>query len=199
MKNAKVSTSQIMASALTTTEHFHYLKCDCDGPVRKRWAISFSSTDGGANANAGARRNLRKKLSHVGERECDTAFGRRVAPTCEVHENCAAGTAPSRPRIVVEDDNNVVDGVGAEQRFSACWVGELNRSIVVAISRVVAPAVVSLHRGDRQDGAGALNAIVAIKDAKNVPGADWGCAVAFAFEGAGAAAAQGAARCAPAK
>lgn len=71
----------------------------------------------------------------------DAAFGWGKALSGEVHEDGAAGAFFARPCVVVEDDDEVVDVVVAPEMFGACRIGVDDRSVVVAVCGIVAPAV----------------------------------------------------------
>lgn len=67
-----------------------------------------------------------------------------------MHEYGAPQISAARSYVVVEHDYQVIDAVVAPQPFSTCWIGMAYRSVVIAISDCVAPAVARRDGADRQ-------------------------------------------------
>lgn len=99
----------------------------------------------------------REDALQVGEGECNAALGRRVTRARDVHEDGAALAADARDAVMVKHNDDVVDAIVAPQAFGARAIGMTDEPVVVAILRVVAPAIVDAdcpHRKTRCRPAG---------------------------------------------
>jgi hypothetical protein len=105
--------------------------------------------------------------------------GRRIAGTCHMHEDGAAGAPHARHPVVVQHDDDVVKAVRAPQTLGAGGIGMANQAIVVAVAGGIAPAVAAADRAHGQARRWAPDTIRAVQHAKHAPAADRRRAVAF--------------------
>src|ERR1700686_800799 len=82
-----------------------------------------------------------------------------------MQENGAAPAA-NRPRqVVVEDHKHIVEVIVTPQALMACGVGQANGTVVAAVRRVVAPAVVAADRRYRKARDRAAKPVRTVEDA----------------------------------
>lgn len=72
----------------------------------------------------------------------DASFCRRVIFVSDVHEDRTAAPFDTGAVVVADDHNEVIETVGSLHSLSACWIRVLHRSVVVSVSRCIAPSVV---------------------------------------------------------
>src|SRR5215467_8220540 len=94
-------------------------------------------------------------------------------------EDGALPSAHARGRVVVEHNQYIVEPVGAPKPLSARRIGVLHQTVVVAVTRGIAPPIIDTQRPGRQQGVRTPNPIGAIEDAKKRPGSRRGGAVAL--------------------
>lgn len=105
-----------------------------------------------------------------------------------MQEDSAAAMATTRPCVVIEHNDDVVNMIGAPQVFRTRWIGQAYEAIVVAIERCVAPTIAKSNSGCRQRRLRPRLAIGPVQHADRTPGSDWCRTIAFAFYRSAAAA-----------
>ena len=118
------------------------------------WGARYSGSDRLPNNDARARAEPWEEAAHGLRRDSDAAFGRREIFARDVEEDGAAGAAFCRSKIVVDDDDDIVEPVGAPEALVACRSREADRLVVGAVGGIVAPAGVAMDGGDGQRGPG---------------------------------------------
>jgi hypothetical protein len=111
----------------------------------------------------------------------DASLSRRKIGPRDVQEDRTPVATDSRPRVVADDDHDVVEAIFTPQLLRARRVGKLHGAIVVTVPRSVAPAVVGPDRLNGQRRARSPDAIGTIKNAQEAKAAQRSRAVAFAF------------------
>jgi len=107
-----------------------------------------------------------------------------------MHEDGAALSSHPRPVVVAEHEHDIVKVVGAFQSFGAPLRRKRDQPIVVAAGGIVTPAVVFADRAHRKLGprpGAPVDPVQHLADGKAPEGR---AAVAFAFQGADAGAAE---------
>jgi hypothetical protein len=84
----------------------------------------------------------RQQAHHVPSAQSNAAGGRTKSWSGEMHEYGAASTLNAWPRIVIEDDDHIVERVVAPKALGAGGIGMRDAAIVVAIPHSIAPAVI---------------------------------------------------------
>jgi hypothetical protein len=82
--------------------------------------------------------------------ECDAALRRREMRSRQMDEDRAAGAAHSWPRVVVDNDDHVIDAVAAPKFLCAGGIGVADMPVIVAVPDGVAPSIVGPQRPGRQ-------------------------------------------------
>jgi hypothetical protein len=117
-------------------------------------------------------------------RQGDAAFRWREASAGDMQEDGAAASFLSRPSVVIEHGDDVVNRVVAPKAFGACAIGQRHFAVVVPVARRVAPAEDWLKRLDPQRGSWAHNPVWPVIDFGDGPDAQRRRSVAFSFPGA---------------
>lgn len=123
----------------------------------------------------------------------DAAFCRRVIFLSDVHEDCAAAPFDTWAVVVADDHNEVIETVGSSHSLSACWIRVLHRSVVVSVSRCVAPPVVIGDGSGDQGRQRPHDPVAPVQGAAERKDANRGSAVPFSFHDGRARSAAGAA------
>jgi hypothetical protein len=63
-----------------------------------------------------------------------------------VKENSTAATPRARSDIIIEHDDYIVEGIVAPQMFRARRIRYRHPAVIIAIRRIVAPALIAAHR-----------------------------------------------------
>src|SRR5580704_14923171 len=107
-----------------------------------------------------------------------------------MHKYRTATTGDSRPRVVIELNDEIVETIIAPQAVAAGRGIELHRPIVAPVAGILAPGVVSTDTPHGQPGRRARGAIRAPPEAKQPKAAARRAAVALALVGANAPASE---------
>jgi hypothetical protein len=100
-----------------------------------------------------------QQAAQVRRLESDAASGRPEARSCHVEEYGAAAVRDSRPRVVVELDDDVVEAVVAPQPIAPRLLRQSDRPVVAPVGRILAPGIGSADRPNRQKRARPRTAI----------------------------------------
>ncbi len=85
---------------------------------------------------------MRNQPFEVWQAQRDAPRGRRKILPSDMDEYGAAAPAHAWSVVVADDDDKIVEAVRSPQVLCARGVGVTDQSVVVAIFRVIAPAVV---------------------------------------------------------
>ena len=116
--------------------------------------------------------------------ERDAAIGRREARAREVNEDGAPFPPHPRPVVVTEHKHEIVESVGALQALRASPRRQPYKSVIVAVGRIVAPAVLVADRTYRKPRARPGHAVGPVQHLANGKPAERRPAIPFALQGA---------------
>ena len=108
----------------------------------------------------------------------------------QMHEDRAALPLDSRPVVIAEHEHEIVEMILALQAFGASPRRQFDQPIIVAARGIVAPAVMRADRMHRQPRARPRNPVGAVEHLADRKAAKRCPAIAFALQGADAAAAE---------
>ena len=111
-----------------------------------------------------------------------------------MHEDGAAPAANARAVVVTEHEDDVVEMVGAFKPVRCALQREFDETIVVAVTRIFAPAVAAPDRSDRKRHARTLATIAAVQHEADREASKRRAAVSFPLQRPNARATE---RCVP--
>ena len=129
---------------------------------------------------------MRDQPYEIMPRQRDATIRRREAGPGEVNENGAAFAPDPRPVIVTKYQHEIVKMIRALQALPAWPRRQLAEPVVVAVGRIVTPAIIVADRARRELRPRPCHAIGAIIELANRKTAERGSAVAFALKSANA-------------
>ena len=122
-----------------------------------------------SNRHPIARSQPPQQLQHIPAREGNAAGSRRISRARQMHEDCAAPSDTSRPVVVAEHHDNVVKCIFPPKPLMAAGEGKFDRSVIVAVGRIVAPAVIWPDRAGLQARHGTAHSVGAVEDGTDRP------------------------------
>jgi hypothetical protein len=128
-----------------------------------------------------------KVLAH----QCHASGGGPEAIACHMKKNRAAAAGDSRPRVVIDFDNQVVKAICPQQPVAWFTGRPPERPVVAAILRVFTPGVTGTDASDRQQSARPRQAVGAPPQANWMESPSRRRAIAFALRRLNAGSAEG--------